>query len=211
MTVRSLSQAPVRHRRRATGAWPRRVTPPPPVDQLVQACIGRRDADPLHLVALGDSGMAGGGVDDADDALPVLLEDTARLLDGAAGLGAPVVVSSLPEFRAMTAVSRTLRHAVQVRGRAAREVQQRVAAKSPAVSLVDVCDAARARSLTAPSTMTADQFHPFAEGYGLIADALAPAVAAGVSGAAPCAPPPGAPRRSACGGRDVEDDTRSLP
>jgi hypothetical protein len=66
------------------------------------------------------------GTNDVTHLTPLrrLAADTARLLDELARRGAPVLVSSLPEFRAMTAVPAPVRSAVRLRARAVQHVQR---------------------------------------------------------------------------------------
>jgi len=192
---------------------------------------------PVEVVAVGDSGMAGVGVEDAEETLPVLLarrvaeglrrpvhvtghgrpgartadvlveqvpriegpvdacvvmvgtndvihpsswprlsRDTAALLDGLGELGAPVVLSSLPDFRAMTAIPRLLRPPVLAGAAAARIVQWRAVRDRGDVVLVDVRRAVGNRFVREPALMCPDTFHPSARGYAVIADVLAPAL-----------------------------------
>ena len=160
-----------------------------PVDLMVWPSRSvETSTTPVELAALGDSGMAGVGVREPGDTLPVLLarrvadalgrpvhvvgygqpgartadvraeqaplirgpvdacvvmvgtndviratswarlaRETDGLLDGLTALGAPVVLSSLPEFRAMTAVPWTLRSLVLLAAAVARVVQWRAA------------------------------------------------------------------------------------
>ena len=192
---------------------------------------------PVEMAAFGDSAMAGVGVEEIRDTLPVQLAQRAadgsgrsvhvqgyarsgartddvaasqfplvghrpdisvllvgtndvthlaqlrplarhfgRLLDALAGLGAPVVVCSLPEFRAMRALPYPLRGAARGYGALVRTVQRRAAAQRPQVHLVDVCGAVGAQFVRDRSTMSADSFHPSAAGYARIAAAMTPAV-----------------------------------
>lgn len=122
------------------------------------------------------------GTNDVTHLTPLrrLAADTARLLDELACRGAPVLVSSLPEFRAMAAVPAPLRSAVRLRARAVEQVQRGAAAVRPQVHLVDVRNAVGARFRADPSTVSGDRFHPSARGYVLIADALGPSLVAAV-------------------------------
>ena len=194
-------------------------------------------ATPVELAALGDSGMAGVGVRDVEETLPILLarraaeglrrpvhvtghgrpgartaevlveqlpriggpvdactimvgtndvihpsswlrlsRDTDALLDGVSELGAPVVFSSLPEFRAMTAVPTVLRPLVLAGAAVARGVQWRAVRDREDVTFVDVRRAVGNRFVREPALMCADTFHPSARGYAVIADVLAPAL-----------------------------------
>ena len=190
----------------------------------------------VELAAFGDSAMAGVGVDDTDDSLPVqlaqrvadsagrsvhvvgyaragartldvLTEQVPRvrrvpdvsvlvvgtndvtgvtppatfarslgaLLDELVSLGAPVVMSSLPEFRAMKLMPHPLMEAVLGYGAVVGAMQRHAAAGRPLVRLVDVRGAVGSEFLN-EGQMSADAFHPSAVGYGRIADALVPAV-----------------------------------
>jgi lysophospholipase L1-like esterase len=223
--------------RRRYGRSPRGV---PDIDVTVVPTGGvLRGLTPVEMTAFGDSALAGVGVDEVEDALPVQLaqrvadgagrpvhvvcharsgaltrdvldrqlplasRDTAvsvlvvgtndvihltqparlarhsgELLDALVGLGAPVVMSSLPEFRAMRALPQPLRCAVHGYSRLISGAQKRTAARRLSVRLVDVSAAVGREFIQDPSTMSADSFHPSATGYGRIADALAPTVLA---------------------------------
>lgn len=197
-----------------------------------------RDGRPLQMVALGDSGMAGVGVDRLVDSLPVLIasrvaaytgrsvhvvshgrsgartrdvlseqlalvqrrpdfvvllvgtndvthltpasalaRDTASLVSVLSDLGVPVVVSSLPEFRAMRAVPPIVRAILGYKAARLRKIQRRAVRDGSNVHLVDVRRMVGQEFVRDVSRMSADQFHPSAAGYALIADVLAPAVA----------------------------------
>lgn len=97
-------------------------------------------------------------------------------------LGAPVVMSSLPEFGAMRAVPRIPRTAVTARAIAVRRLHRRAAVDfSGAVDLVDVRALVGQQFLHDPALMSADRFHPSAAGYARIANALTPAVVSAVT------------------------------
>jgi len=100
------------------------------------------------------------------------------LLDALEALGAPVVMSSLPEFRAMRLLPHPLMEAVLGYGAVVGAVQRRAVAPRPRVRLVDVSRAVGGEFVADSRTMSADSFHPSAAGYGRIADTLAPAVLA---------------------------------
>ncbi|HEY3336911.1 MAG TPA: SGNH/GDSL hydrolase family protein [Propionicimonas sp.] len=104
-----------------------------------------------------------------------LLRLSSALLDALESLGAPVVMSSLPEFRAMRLMPHPLMEAVLGYGAVVGAVQRRAAADRPLVHLVDVRGAVGSEFFN-EGTMSADAFHPSAVGYGRIADALVPAV-----------------------------------
>lgn len=218
--------------------------PPPAVDLVVPAPSAGDDGGPVRLVGLGDSGMAGVGVDDPTACLPALVAqrlardlhrpvhvrghgrsgartadvlaeqlgqvsgpvdvavlmvgtndvthltpirrlrpETEQLLDGLAGLGARVVVSGLPEFRAMRAVPWALRSAARSRAARVDRMQRAAVAVRPHATRVDVRAAVGSRFVVDPSTLSGDRFHPSARGYALIADAMAPAVLDAARGA----------------------------
>ncbi|NMM35283.1 MAG: SGNH/GDSL hydrolase family protein [Phycicoccus sp.] len=201
---------------------------------------------PVEMAAFGDSSMAGVGVDEVKDTLPVQLAQrvadgagrpvhvvcharsgaltrdvldrqlplasrgtavsvlvvgtndvihmtrparlarySGELLDALVGLGGPVVMSSLPEFRAMRALPEPLRSAMHGYGLLISGVQRRAAARRSTVRLVDVSGSVGREFVHDPSTMSADSIHPSATGYGRIADALAPTVLAVLRAAEP--------------------------
>ncbi len=107
-----------------------------------------------------------------------LRRDTAALLDTLTGTGNPVVMSNLPEFRAMRAIPRPLRQAVSGYARTVNSMQRKQADIRPMVTLVDVRSQAGPTFLRRPAMLSADSFHPSSRGYALIADSLAPALAA---------------------------------
>ena len=108
---------------------------------------------------------------------PVTLTRSSRaLLDALVSLGAPVVMSSLPKFRAMRLVPHPLMEAVLGYGAVVGAVQRRAAAGRPRVCFVDVVGAVGSEFVNDEGMMSADSFHPSAAGYGRIADALVPAV-----------------------------------
>lgn len=214
-----------------------------PIDTtVVPAGPEHRDGAPLELVALGDSGMAGVGVDRLVDTLPVMIAfrlaahtgrsvhvvshgrsgarthdvlseqlalvqrrpdvvvvlvgtndvthltpapalagDTASLMSVLNDFGVPVVVSSLPEFRAMRAIPPIVRAILVYEAAGLRKTQRRAVRNRFNVHLVDVRRMVGREFVKDVSTMSADQFHPSAAGYALIADVLAAAVA-GYSG-----------------------------
>jgi lysophospholipase L1-like esterase len=98
------------------------------------------------------------------------------LLDALVSLGAPVVMSSLPEFRAMRLLPHPLMEAVLGYGAVIGAVQRHAVADRPRVLLVDVARGVGSEFVNDEANMSADSFHPSAAGYGRIADALAPAV-----------------------------------
>ena len=100
------------------------------------------------------------------------------LLDALESLGASVVMSSLPRFRAMRRLPHPLMEVAIGYGAVVGAVQRRAAAMRPHVRLVDVGGAVGPEYFTDASTLSADAFHPSAAGYGRIADALVPAVLA---------------------------------
>ncbi len=114
--------------------------------------------------------------------LDTLQRETEVLLDALTASGRSVVMSSLPEFWAMRALGHPLRAMAHGYGSLVRQVHRRAAAGRSGVTLVDVCGSVGWEFVTDPATMSADRFHPSARGYGRIADAMAPAVVAALSG-----------------------------
>lgn len=105
-----------------------------------------------------------------------LARSTDALLDALVDLGGFVVMSGLPEFRAIRALPHPLREAVTAYGALVRRVQRRGALARSGVHLVDVRREVGAEFVRDAATMSADSFHPSAAGYGRIADAMAPTV-----------------------------------
>ena len=214
---------------------------PAPVDVTVlpSAEVLRSAASVVEMAAFGDSAMAGVGVHQVEDALPVqlaqrvaeslgrpvhvvgyarsgartidvlteqiplvrhvpdvavlvvgtndvtgvtmparLARGSRALLDALESLGAAVVMSSLPRFRAMRRLPHPLMEVVIGYGAVVGAVQRRAAAMRPRVRLVDVGVAVGPEYFADVSTLSADAFHPSAAGYARIADALVPAVLA---------------------------------
>ena len=111
-----------------------------------------------------------------------LTEDTAHLLARLHRLGAPVVMSSLPEFGALRAVPAVPRAALRLRAVLVRRVQVRaVLDAGSGVDLVDVRGLLGREFLTNSDLMSPDRFHPSEAGYSRIADVLAPAVLAAIT------------------------------
>lgn len=93
-------------------------------------------------------------------------------------LSTPVVVCSLPEFRAVTVVGGPLRQLAIGYGRLLGVLQRRALVGIPGVRWVDARRAAGPAFLHHPHAMSADGYHPSGFGYALLADALGPAVVA---------------------------------
>lgn len=111
-----------------------------------------------------------------------LAEDTAYLLARLHRLGAPVVMSSLPEFGAMRAVPAVLRTVLRLRAVLVRRIHARAALDAQdGVDLVDVRGLVGGEFLVNADLMSPDRFHPSEAGYSRIADALAPAVLAAIT------------------------------
>lgn len=111
-----------------------------------------------------------------------LAEDTANLLARLPRLGAPVVMSSLPEFGAMRSVPAVLRAVLRLRAGVVQRVHVRaVLDAGSGVDLVDVRGLVGREFLTNSELMSRDRFHPSGAGYSRIADVLAPAVLAAVT------------------------------
>lgn len=107
-----------------------------------------------------------------------LARSSAELFSALADQRAPVVVSSLPEFRAMRLLPNPLSAAVRSYSGLVRIVQRCAASRSQSVYLVDVRRAVGREFIDDVSNMSPDLFHPSASGYGRIADAMAPTVLA---------------------------------
>jgi lysophospholipase L1-like esterase len=120
------------------------------------------------------------GTNDVIHATPplVLTRISQAMLDALETIGAPVVMSSLPEFRAMVALPSPVMSVARGYGGLVGAVQRRAAGPRPRVNLVDVLGAVGEEFVEDPDMMSTDSFHPSAVGYGRIADALAPAVLA---------------------------------
>ena len=116
------------------------------------------------------------GTNDVTGVTPAatLARSLRTLLDGLVALGAPVVMSSLPEFRAMRLVPHPLLEAVLGYAAVVSSVQRHEAARQPHVRYVDVRAAVGPEFINDTRTMSADSFHPSAAGYGQIADVLLP-------------------------------------
>lgn len=150
--------------------------------------LAQRVADGLarrvHVVGYGRSGARTAvllvGTNDVTHVTPLhrLARGSDALFDALLNLGGPVVMSGLPEFRALRAVPHPLREAAIAYGALVRGVQRRRALIRPGVHLVDVRGAVGAEFVSEPATMSADSFHPSAAGYARIADAMAPTVIA---------------------------------
>jgi len=111
-----------------------------------------------------------------------LADDTAYLLARLHRLGAPVVMSSLPEFGAMRAVPVVLRAALRLRAILVRKIHVRAALDAGnGVHLVDVRALVGREFVTNRDLMSPDRFHPSEAGYSRIADVLAPAVITAVT------------------------------
>ncbi|CAN5915329.1 hypothetical protein BH23ACT10_BH23ACT10_06200 [soil metagenome] len=89
---------------------------------------------------------------------------------------APVIVCSLPEFRAMTVVGAPLRTLAIVYGRLLGVFQRLTVRRIPGVHWVNGRALAGPAFRRLPHAMAADGYHPSDLGYTLPADTLAPAV-----------------------------------
>lgn len=114
-----------------------------------------------------------------------LFRTSQELLDAFERMGAPLVMSGPPEFRAMRLLPHPLMEAAFAYGALVGALQRRAAAARPSVRFVDVAGAVGREFVRDGRTMSADSFHPSPAGYGRIADALLPAVVDAVRTAAP--------------------------
>ena len=139
-----------------------------------QIPLARRDPDVSVLLV---------GTNDVTHVTPLhrLARGSDALFDALLELGGPVVMSGLPEFRAMRAVPHPLREAVIAYGALVRSAQRHRVLAWPGVHLVDVRGEVGTEFVRKPSMMSADSFHPSAAGYARIADAMAPTVIAVLS------------------------------
>ncbi len=162
--------------------------------------VARRTGRAVHVVGLGVSGARTADV--AVDQLPRIVgadvvvivigsndvihatgavrlrQQTEDLLAAATASGAPVVLGGIPRFYGVTALEQPLRSIVDGYAAVLRDVQRDVATAAPGVTFVDIAALASPRFLGVPESMSSDEFHPSAVGYGFWADALAPVVEA---------------------------------
>jgi lysophospholipase L1-like esterase len=140
------------------------------IDVLTQQLPGVRREPDVSVLLVGTNDVTG-------VTTPATLARSSRaLLDALVSLGAPVVMASLPKFRAMRLVPHPLLEAVLVYGAVVGAVHRNAAAMRPLVRFVDVVGAVGSEFVNDEALMSADSFHPSAAGYGRIADALVPAV-----------------------------------
>jgi lysophospholipase L1-like esterase len=187
--------------------------------ESLPALIAQRVADRLgHAVHVVGYGVSGARTDEVTiDQVPRLLDARADVVGVVIGsndvthltpiwemqqrtealLGAvreqadaPIVLGGIPQFRTVPRLQQPLRWVAGTYANLLRE-PQRAAASSfgEGVRYVDIAAEASPRFVGRPEMMSADGYHPSAVGYGLWADALAPAVCdavketvAGVSG-----------------------------
>ncbi|HSN10664.1 MAG TPA: SGNH/GDSL hydrolase family protein [Propionibacteriaceae bacterium] len=150
-----------------------------PVHVVGYARSGARTVDVLHeqlprLQVTPDVSVLVVGTNDVTAVTPVpsLVRSTRSLLDGLEALGAPVVMSGLPRFRAMRLLPHPLMEAVRLYGAVVAAVQRRAVAARPRVRLVDVGAVVGPHFFNDDATLSADAFHPSAAGYARIAEAL---------------------------------------
>ena len=98
-----------------------------------------------------------------------LIHSSTALLDALVSLGAPVVMSGLPKFRAMRLLPHPLKAAVLGYGAMVGAVQRRATAMQPRVRLVDVVGAVGSDFVTDEGLMSEDSFHPSAAGQAVLA------------------------------------------
>jgi lysophospholipase L1-like esterase len=145
------------------------------VDVLTQQLpLARHDHD-VSVLVVGTNDVTG------VTAPTRLAQSTKALLDALESVGAAVVMSSLPRFRAMRLLPHPLMEVAIGYGALVSAVQRRAVAKRSRVRLVDVGLAVGPEYFNDKGTLSADAFHPSANGYARIADALVPAVLAALS------------------------------
>lgn len=165
---------------------------------LLAERVVRRTGRPVHVVGLGVSGARTADVRteqlrlvrDADVVVLVvgsndvihatppwrMRAQTAELLAAATASGRPVVLGGIPRFYGVGALAEPLRSIVDAYAGVLRSSQRDAALAQPGVAFVDIAALASPRFLGVPQSMSSDEFHPSAVGYGFWADALAPAV-----------------------------------
>jgi lysophospholipase L1-like esterase len=142
------------------------------VDVLTEQLVAVRRTPDVSVLVVGTNDVTG------LTPAPMLSRSLGALLDALVDLGAPVVMSSLPEFRAMRLVPHPLMEALLVYASVVAAVQRYETARRPLVRFVDVRAVIGPDFMHNEGTMSADSFHPSAAGYGRIADILLPAVLA---------------------------------
>lgn len=106
----------------------------------------------------------------------VLCQETRYLLWSLNDLGIPVIMCSLPELRAMSAIPPLARIGLEIKAFRVRRAQADAARTAPDCRLVDVRRMVGHEFIGNDAYLSADRFHPSAVGYARIADALAPAL-----------------------------------
>ena len=110
-----------------------------------------------------------------------LATDTTNVLAALARMGAPVVMSSLPELGVMRALPGVLRVALGSRAWTVRKLQTAAVRDARGdIALVDVRGLVGREFTRDRTLMSGDRFHPSSVGYALIAEALAPVAVAAV-------------------------------
>ena len=180
----------------------------PTAGESLPALIGERVAAaterPVQVVGFGRSGartatvrseqlprLAGGwdaivlvvGSNDATHATFWLRfrEDAEAMLAQARALAPVVVLAGTPRFHANRIIPEPLRTMVDRYAAVLRRQQREAVAAVPGSRFVDLAEEASPRFLDAPEATSMDGFHPSPIGYGFWADALAPAVVAGLT------------------------------
>jgi lysophospholipase L1-like esterase len=124
------------------------------------------------------------GSNDATHATPwpTFRKQAEALLRGASDSAAVVVLAGTPRFHANEIIPEPLRTMVDRYSGVLRAQQVAAVAAVPGARFVDLAAEASPRFLDTPEATSADGFHPSPIGYGFWADALAPAVVAGLAG-----------------------------
>lgn len=124
------------------------------------------------------------GSNDATHATPwpTFRDQAEAMLRRAAEVAPVVVLAGTPRFHANPIIPEPLRTMVDRYSAVLRREQVAASAAVAGARFVDLAAEASPRFLAAPEATSSDSFHPSPIGYGFWADALAPAVIAGLEG-----------------------------